>query len=207
MKRDSRGFTLIEVVTTVSVVSIMFVVASNFIIDTMQSQRYLSEQNDAIVESRKAVAKITSELRETVSADTGAYPLDTLDDQEIIFYSDVDKDQETERVRYFLNGTQLIRGVIEPTEDAVTLEISYDTATETTNAIAYYIQNGVTPLFTYYNEDYPSDTVTNPLTTPADPSVTRMVGVHIETNVDPNRIPDTRDLDSFIQLRNLKENF
>lgn len=205
--KQHNGFTIIEVMVTISVVSIIFVLAANFILDSMKSQRYLSEQNDAIVESRKAVAKMTSELREAISADTGAYPLAELDDQEIIFYSDVDKDTYTERVRYFLDGTQLKRGMTEPTTDAVTLAISYDTTAESVTTLAYYVENDTDPLFYYYNEDYPSDTAANPLTTPANPSVTRMVKIHVETNVDPNRIPDTRDLDSYIQLRNLKENF
>jgi prepilin-type N-terminal cleavage/methylation domain-containing protein len=199
----NAGFTIIEVVVTISVVSIMFVIAASFIVDTLQSQRYLSEQNDAIVESRKAIAKLTYELRETVAADTGAYPLEELDDQEIIFYSDVDKDTYTERIRYFLQGTQLKRGVTEPTGNPLT----YNTSNENASVIASYIENGSDPVFYYYNEDYPADTVTNPLALPADPSQTRMVQVHIETNVDPNRIPDTRMIDTYIQLRNLKENF
>jgi len=203
MTRNSNGFTIIETVVTISVVSIIFVLAANFVIDSLQSQRYLSQQNDAIVESRKAVAKMTAELREAVAADTGAYPLAKLDDQEIIFYSDVDKDDYTERVRYFLSGTELRRAVTEPTGDPLT----YNEANETISTVAYYVQNGTTPLLYYYTQEYPVGTAEDPLITPADPSITRLIQVHIQTNVDPNRIPDTRDLDSFIQLRNLKENF
>jgi len=203
MKTEQHGFTIVEMMITVTIVSIIFVLASSFVIDGLNTQRFVSQQNDAIVEARKALKVITSELREAVAADTGAYPLELIDEQEIIFFSDIDSDDFTERVHYFLDGTLLQRGIVEPTGDPLT----YQPASEVITTLASYVVNDTAPLFTYFNEDYPDDQVTNPLSAPIDQTEVRMIGVFVSTNVDPTRVPETHDLSLFIQLRNLKENF
>ena len=53
-------------------------------------------------------------MREGVN---GAYPLQTLDDQELTFFSDVDSDGDTEKIRYYLIGNTLYRQVYEYDED------------------------------------------------------------------------------------------
>lgn len=199
----ANGFTLIEVSISVAVLVIITVLASNFVVDGLNIQRYVSEQNDAVVESRKALETMSGELREMVAADTGAYPIESVSEQEIVFYSDVDNDNYTERIRYYLDGTNLKRSIIEPTGDP----LQYLPENETTTIFSQYIQNGDDSIFTYYNENYPADTVNNPLTDPIDKTEIRLIHIYVLTNVDPNRIPETRELQTGIQLRNLKENF
>ena len=197
------GFSIIEMVLTTAITAIVFIIVSDLVINGMNTQRYISEQNDAIVESRKALEVMSSELREAVSADTGGYAIESAAPQEIIFYSDVDSDTYTEKVRYFLDGTQLQRGTTEPTGDP----LEYLSSNEKIETLSQYIQNGTDPIFYFYNSEYPADTTNNPLTQPVNPTNVTMVEIHVQTNVDPNRIPDTRELDTFIQLRNLKDTY
>ncbi len=199
---SQSGMTLIEMLITTSIVAIIFIVISDFTINSLFTQQYVSEQNDAVVAVRKSLKQLTSEIKETVNADTGAYPLDTVDDQELIFYSDIDNDDYTERVRYYLDGTNLMRAITEPEGDPLEYITEQDP-----RILAEYIQNDTDPLFYYYNEDYPSDSVTNPLEEPIDITEVRMIEIRLSVNVNPIRLPDTRNLVTFIQLRNLKENF
>ncbi|MBI2410454.1 MAG: prepilin-type N-terminal cleavage/methylation domain-containing protein [Candidatus Kerfeldbacteria bacterium] len=201
MNKD--GFTIIEMMVVTAIIAMLSVMAAHFLVTGLNIQRFVSEQNDAIAESRKALKTMVSELRETVPADTGAYPIEDATEQEIIFYSDVDKDNETERVRYFLEGTNIQRGIIEPSGDP----LEYLPENETVTTISHYIQNGSDPVFTYYNQNYPADTSTNPLAEPTNISEIRLVEIRVLTNVDPNRVPDTRELEAMVMLRNLKENF
>lgn len=199
-----NGFTLIEMVITVSIVAIVFVIASDFVLQSLGTQRYISEQNEAINQSRLALKTMSAELREAVSADTGAYPLELIADQEIIFYGDIDNDTDTERIRYFLSGETIQRGLIEPTGFPVT----YPMENETITTLVSYVRNTPQePLFYYFDENYPTDIVNNPLTSPVNPVVVRMVEIHVLTNVDTAHIPDTHVLTGRVQLRNLKENF
>lgn len=197
------GFTLIEMVITVSIVGVISVIAANFVINGLTIQRYTSEQNEAIAESRKALNTMAGEIREMLSSDTGAYPIALAGEQELIFYSDVDNDMHTERIHYILNGTNLQRGIIEPTGNP----LQYRVEDEIFTTFSIYIQNDTLPVFYYYNEQYPQDTNTNPLSAPVDISAIRMIQMNVHTNVDVNRIPDTRELLTAVQLRNLKENF
>ena len=49
---------------------------------------------------------MVKEIREARTSDDGSYPIEKARDKEFIFYSDIDKDGEVERVRYFLGTTQ-----------------------------------------------------------------------------------------------------
>ncbi len=199
----ATGFTLVEIIIVVAITSTIFVIAADFLLLGLRTEDYVNEQNQAVVESRKAIGSIVGELREASPADTGAYPIESASEQEIIFFSDVDKDNTTERIRYFLDGANLKRGVIEPAGDPLT----YDGANEVISTLSSYVRNETTPVFKYFNEDYPSDQVNNPLATPISTADVRMVQLFLEVNVDPTRVPETTELSVNIQLRNLKENF
>ncbi len=200
---NTKGFTLIEIIITVTITATIFVLISEFLLLAIRTEDYVNEQNQAVIETRTALDVMIRELREAAPADTGAYPIFTASEQELIFFADTDKDDTTERVRYFLDGSELKRGYIEATGNP----IEYLEINEEVSILSRYIRNGINPVFSYYNENYPTDTVNNPLTLPADLDAIRMVKIKLETNVDPARVPNTFTLDTFVHLRNLKENF
>jgi len=85
-----------------------------FVNQGFQVQNFSLEQTIAIQEARRGVSSMVREIREIQIADTGAYPIVSADDHEFIFFSDMDKDEAVERVRYFLDGSDFKKGVIEP---------------------------------------------------------------------------------------------
>lgn len=97
-----KGFTLVETLVTIVVFTLAMGVVSGFIVMAYRTQSYTWEQSVAIDEARKGVEVMVKELREAKEGDDGSYPIEQAGDKGIIFYSDIDKDGETERVRYFL---------------------------------------------------------------------------------------------------------
>ncbi len=106
--QDSKSaFTLIEILVTMAIFIFAIGAVTSFIIMAYRGQNYALEQSIAINEARKGVETMTRELREGKMGDDGSYIIEKAEDYEIIFYSDIDKDGATERVRYFIyqNGS------------------------------------------------------------------------------------------------------
>lgn len=99
-----KGFTLIEVLIVIFIFVLSVGVLTGLIFWAYKTQSYILEQTSAIDSATKGVEIMIRELREATYGDDGSYPLEKAEDKEIIFYSDIDKDDETERVRYFLGG-------------------------------------------------------------------------------------------------------
>jgi hypothetical protein len=146
------------------------------------------------------VTLMVRELRNIRAGDNAAYPLERARDQEMIFYSDIDNDGSTEKVRYSLSGTQFIKGVIEP----VGFPATYPQANEKVKVLTDYVRNGTTPIFYYYNGDWPADSVNNPLAEPVRLSDTKLMKVYLVLNIQDSG--EDFILESYVQLRMLKQN-
>lgn len=110
----NRGFTLVEIMLATLFVTLVFVVGYlfwNYFNDTYQ---FSFEEARIIDEAVWSVNQLTEDLREARDGIDGSYPLVTADDQELVFYSDVDNDGSTERVRYYLVGNELILQTFHP---------------------------------------------------------------------------------------------
>ena len=140
--------------------------------------------------------------REARSGDNGAWTLEQTDDNTIVFFSDVTGDSRTDRVRYFLDGTDLKKGVIEPTQ----VPVSYPTINEQITTIASFVNLAGNPLITYYNGSWPSDTVNNPLSNANRILNTRYVSVYLRIDVNPDYAAQPYELTSGVTIRSLKDN-
>jgi hypothetical protein len=200
---SSKGFSLIETITTVFIFTLSLGLLSAFIINIYRAYGYNFEQIQAINESRKGIEMMVKEIREAKYGDDGSYPLKEAGDFQFIFYSDIDQDIVTERVRYFLEGSNFKKGIIEPSGDPP----QYVLANETITLISANVRNSVPgPIFTYYNGDWPNDTINNPLPTLTRLTETKLMHVYLKININPNRPPDDFELESDAQVRNLKIN-
>jgi hypothetical protein len=75
-----------------------------FIITVYRVYDYTWQQSVAVDEARRWMEIMIKEIREAKPGDDGSYPIVLAQDKEFIFYSDIDKDGQTERVRYFLGS-------------------------------------------------------------------------------------------------------
>ncbi len=201
-KSHQSGLTLIEILVSIAVGSILIFAIFNLQVSIADSQLAISSNSQAYNEANIAIQAVSRELRNARPAATGAYPLELADDQQIIFYANIDDDPEPEKIRYFLQDNKLNRGVIDPTGSPLT----YSAGSEKITLVIDYIVNDGTPLFTYYNGNWPADTTNNPLPAPARLLDTKLVTIALTINPRPDRLEGAYYLESSAQIRNLKTN-
>lgn len=194
-----RGLTVIEVIVVVGLSGILMTALLRFLVAGHPLSKITYLQISSTEDARLQLRRLARTIREARVADTGAYPLAEAQPQRIVFFANVDGDVLTERVRYELVGTDLMRGIIKPTGDPLT----YNTGQEQTSIVAKSIRNVAIPLFTYYSGDYPA--LQTPLT-PTDVTEVKYIQVHLLVDVNPNQDPPPVDVVSQVQMRNLKTN-
>lgn len=197
-KSTSKGFTLIEILVFMG---ILVILAAGFL-----GLQYVFSQNQVTVwqnylnveDANNIMANLAKEIRDARQSELGTYLLDTADDSQIVFFSDIDYDDVTEKVRYTLTGNALVKGVTKPEGSPIT----YPSSSEIVTTLTTNIRNGANPVFYYYNSDWPSDVVNNPLA-PADRiSQTRIVRIIIVTNTKDETDTDYA-LESSVRIRML----
>lgn len=198
----SRGFTLVETIVAVFLFVGLVGAVSGFAIFFFKNFSFSYEEQQSVNLIHGAVTRISRDIREARTGNQGAWPIISAGDNEFIFYSDVTNDGRTDRVRYFLDGNLLKRGVIEPTQ----VPVEYPLSQEIITVIASEIDLGGRPLFTYYNGLYPSDMTNNPLPTPSRLLSTRLVTVYLRSNISGNTISDAYEASASVQLRSMKDN-
>lgn len=190
-----KAFTLIEALVTLTIFIIALAATVGMILGLYRAHAFTFQQALAIEEARNGIEIMVKEIREARPGDDGAYIIEGAQDFEFIFYSDIDKDGDTERVRYFVEGTDFKKGVVNPTGDP----LWYDPTQETVSILSKYIRNAP-PIFRYF------DGSLNELPAPARLKDTKLMRLYLVINVDPQKPPQDFVLESDIQLRNLKEN-
>lgn len=199
-KSTSSGFTLIEILVFMG---ILVILGAGFL-----GLQYVFSQNQVtawqnylnVEDANNIMATMAKEIRDARQSELGTYLLDTAEDNQIIFFADIDYDDVTERVRYTLTGNTLVKGVIEPEGTPVT----YPDASETATTLSTNIRNDTSPMFTYYNSDWPSDTVNNPLIPDDRISQTRIVRIIIVSNTNEETDTDYT-LESSVRIRMLDD--
>ncbi len=203
IKNTNKSFSLIETIITIFIFILSLALLTSFIINIYRAYGYNLEQIQAINEARRGIDTMVREIREARYGDDGSYPVVEAGDFQFIFYSDIDQNSVTERVRYFLDGSDFKKGVVEPSGDPP----QYVLADETVSVLSSSVRDpGLDPIFTYYNGDWPTDTVNNPLPTLTRLTETKLMHVYLKININPNRPPDDFELESDVQIRNLKTN-
>jgi len=194
-KSRQSGVTIIELLISlvlIGVLGLAFVTLQSFI---SKNQVLIWNNYVAVDDANNAIKQMVKEVRTARSGDNGAYPMEAAFDFEFIFFSDIDSDGQSERVRYVLAGTTFSKGVTEPVGYPVTYPLANDK-----------VRNGITPVFTYYNGEWPEDTVNNPLPSPVRLSDTKLMRIYLRLNARANEPEKDYILESYVQVRMLKEN-
>jgi len=201
-KKNKIGMSLVEMIMAIAIFSIGIEGFSLLFVKSWKINSFVIEEGEASMMASRGVQKIVDVARRARQADNGSYPIVSANDNDFIFYCDIDKDGVTERVHYYRNENSLLVGVTKPGG----IPPVYSAGDQSVQVIANYIANDVGhPIFSYYDENYPSDEVNNPMSVPASVSDIRMVKIHLMINIDPNNAPDYINIQSFATLRNLNE--
>lgn len=197
--RNQKGFTLIETVTAMAISTIVLLAVGGFIVNMFRTTRSINSSLTAIEQARRAVLTLTDELRTASTSSTGNYPLAEVGTNLFTFYSDIDRDDYVERLRYFMDGNNLKRGYLKPSGDPLT----YDEANEAISIVAQFVTN-TSSIFLYYDTNY--DGQTSPLVMPPNIPSIRLVRITLVIDQYSDEPPGPYELSSEVSIRSLKDN-
>lgn len=196
--KANRGFTLIEMLVVLAIFVIVLGALVASIRFFYRANTHALEQSFAINSARKGIEQMVRDIREASFSDEGSYPVISMSTSTFSFYSDVDSDIFIEKIRYFLDGTELKRGITNSSGDPLT----YDDNDEVVSVISDNVRNNAESmvLFSYYNASG------TPIASTASTTAVRYVVSDLMINVNPSRLPNDFTLRSSATLRNVRDN-
>lgn len=195
-----KGFTLVETIVVTAIFTLISLALSVIIANLYKTNAYTLEQAYEVNYARRGIERTVRDLREMTYGEDGAYPLVAVGTGTVSFYSDIDRDEHVELVRYELLGATLFKYV----HNATGTPLTYDTNTpDETYTISEYVRNAeqATSTFRYFLEDGQLATSTTRTTD------IRYIEIQAIVNVDQNRAPGEFKLRSSAAPRNLKTSF
>ncbi len=201
MPTGRQGFTLVETLVALTIFTLGIAATILVFAKTVKSKAYALEMGKSAFVVSRSIGDLTQYLRRARQSDAGAYPIVSADKNDLVIFSDYDKDGTTERLHVYLSNGKVYMGVRDP---SATFPITYAAGDAQTFQLAASIVNTATdPMFSYYNKDYPLDP--DPVSTPADVSEIRLIRIFLKINIDPNRAPDNIQQETFVEIRNLND--
>lgn len=202
MNKKQEGFTLLELIISMFLFSAIVALVAGFSVYFFNNYSLSYEEQQQVGQAQVALTQMIREIRKAQTGDDGSWPLIQTDDTTFIFYADVNGDGRADRIHYFLNGTDLNRGVIHPTAAPVT----YPSGTETVTTIASNVDATNSAIFKYYNGNWPTDQINNPLAAAQRILNTRYVAVNLKINITQNFSAQEFSIDGGVSIRSMKTN-
>ena len=186
---SQAGFSLLELIVAISIMIVIAIIGARFVVNAFKDTTYEQEQATATSVARKALDTMSVEIRGANSSAKGDYLLNLIGKEQLIFFSDVDKDDVVEKVNYYADGTDIKRVVYAPDSN------NNYTVPEGTTTIALYLNNNEEDIFKFYsgNSTSTETTLINKV---------RMIQIVLKINVTPWRAPGDYYIVSNIKLRN-----
>lgn len=196
-----RGMTLIETLVALGVFALLVVAIGSFARDVFFFNDVIQIGLNNVTEARKVLRPFANEVRGAQPSNLGAFAIAQTATSSFAFYSDIDADGVRERVRYFVEGDEFKKGIIEPTGNPLT----YNPANETIIKVIRDVVPGPY-IFSYYDTNYAGSTTTPALVDPVTPTDVRLVRVDLTVDANPNRAPSLMTVTTQVTVRNLKDN-
>lgn len=190
-----RGFSFPETLVVIAVTGIIGIAINSMIVNFYRQNAYLLQQTAATDNARRGLGTTFTALRESSYGDDGSYPIQNVSTSSITFFSDIDTDGGIEKIRFYVSGETLYRGITESTSTPPT----YSGQPEIPTVIAEHVRNGTsTPLFRYY------DVNGDELSAPVPIADVASIGTSLMIDLNPFRAPDILTLQETATLRNLR---
>ena len=150
--------TLIEAVVWVFVFAFTMATLIGTLLYFYRTNRYALQEALAIATTQRIIDNTVRVIRTTSYSQIGAYPIVSIAPNQFVFYASVTPGRALiDRVRFFVIGTTLKEGVIEPTGNPY----SYDTNNETITFMVNNIQNIGMGTSTFHYFDSSGNEITN----------------------------------------------
>jgi len=98
----SKGFTIFETIIAIAIFTIISTAVFSIISHIYRTYSFNLQITQAISEARRGMKVMLREIRAADTGEDGSFTIETANATEFTFYSDIDRDGEIERVRYFL---------------------------------------------------------------------------------------------------------
>ncbi|KKQ53179.1 MAG: hypothetical protein US70_C0005G0013 [Parcubacteria group bacterium GW2011_GWD2_38_11] len=198
-----QGFTLVETIIAIALFLLGTQATVLVFAKTMKNKAYTLEMGKSSFIVSRSMGDLTQYLRRARQSDAGSYPIVSADDNDLVVYSDYNKDGDTERLHIYLEDNKVFMGIRNPSES---FPVTYDPDDGEIFQLADHIINSTTDkMFSYYDSAYTGDPTDPPVNTPADVSEIRLVKIFLKINIDPDRAPDNIQQETFVELRNLND--
>jgi prepilin-type N-terminal cleavage/methylation domain-containing protein len=197
-----KGFTLVETMVVIFVFGIVASGTTLMLKNIFVNVRQQSMSMDNVDLARKAANNFVNEMRNASYGANGAYPINQAGDTQIIFFSTAPKGNGTvSRVRYYISGSTLLKGIIDPTGTPGT----YNTANEVITTVLKNLSLGSNPLFYYYDGNYSGSG--NALTQQVNINLVKFVKINLTVlkQISPNN-NSTFTVNAGGAIRNIKTN-
>lgn len=196
-----RGFTIIEVVTTIAIMAIVMVAVSAFQYNVLNSNRTAVVSLTNVQEVQALMKTMAKEIRSAETGDDGAYPIAAAATSSLTFFADIDADGTREKIRYYVASTTVYRGVIKSSGSPA----AYNQNNESKKLLITGVQASSTlPMFQYFDGMYAG--TSTPMTYPLNLTSIRLIKTSLTIDTDPTRSPTVRTYTTQTSLRNLKDN-
>lgn len=199
-KNKNHGLTLIELLVTLSIFILAILGVTMLAKAGINYYNFILNQGEILSEIQKSVILMTRQIREMKQADSGAFAIGEASNNQFIFYSDIDSTTDVERIRYFLSGTCLKKGIIKPSG----APSRYLDINEQISDISCNITNGADePIFSYYS-GYP-----NPgslLSAPVNPNLVKVAKIYLRVSSTGKRpLPVSKTFSEYVSPRNINQ--
>ena len=200
-----KGMSLMEMIVAIGIMSIAMAGFSVLFVKSWQMNSYIFETGqDSFIASR-AVRILVDDLRRARQADNGDYLISSASDMDLVIYIDIDNDNVTEKVHYYLDGSEdeLNVGISNPSGSGSS--ITYPSGDDAVSTLAAHVVNDSEhPVFSYFGNNYFSDNT--PFGTPVSSGEIvniRIIKTSLWVDIRPYQSPDHITVESFAQLRNI----
>ncbi len=191
------GFTLLELLIAMALIGGITLFIGIFGNDLANYNIRLNTSILAQQEMHQTLQIMVPEIRSAAQSNTGNYPIEQAATGTLIIYSDIDANGTYDRVRYFLEGSTLKKGVVKPTGDP----LSYNTSTEKFSDLVHAMIGS--QIFSYYDLNATS-TAALPLPSPVDVLKINMVRITLVANQGTTSTPSIVGVESQATIRNLR---
>ena len=197
----SSGFTLTEVLVSVAIFVTVLIAIGSFEANVFSNQRTVSGSFQTAQDAQVILKTMLTELRQTATAATGAYPIFSAGTSSITFFSNANNGSSPEEITYSLIGNALYRAVILPAGSP----LSYNLTNQSTSSILTDVYNSSsTPVFQYFDQNYTG--TSSPMSLPINVPTVRLIKINLALDVFINQAPAVRTYTAEVSLRNLKTN-
>ena len=199
---EQKGFTLIEVMVTIAIFVVLIFAVSTMLTDIFVKSKQQLSSLTSIDQARSAMTTFTNEVRDATMGSDGSYAINQVGDSQIIFYSNYKiSNGAAKRIRYYLSGSTLYKGVVLATGSP----LAYNLSSETVSTVISGVANGVVPVFYYYDGSYNGSA--NPLIQPVNINQVRFVKISLMVlNQTAQNSTSTFSISAGATIRSLKDN-